>query len=355
MKYSESNKPLVCMMTQSSCYKGTYSFTPKGILWHCTGANNPNIWRYVQPSDNASDRAALLAKIGKNNYGSDWNHTEVDAGVNAWIGKLADGTVAAVQSLPWNYAPWGCASGAKGSANNTHIQFEMCEDALTDKAYFEACYKEGVELTAYLCKVYGINPKGTVRVGSATVPTILCHYDAYQYGVGSGHYDVYNWFNRYGKTMDDVRNDVAKLLSGATTTPTTPTTAQTNTPTTNTATEMYRVRKSWSDAKSQIGAYKVLENAKTACKAGYTVYDSNGKAVYTASGNATASTGATKTETFLVKVTITDLNIRSGPGTSYDIKGTIAPGTYTIVETSGDWGRLKSGAGWISLKYATKV
>lgn len=46
------------------------------------------------------------------------------------------------------------------------------------------------------------------------------------------------------------------------------------------AKQLYRVRKSWSDAKTQIGAYSSLENAKKACKAGYSVYDSNGKAVY---------------------------------------------------------------------------
>ena len=47
MKYSESNKPLVCMMTQSTCYKGTSKMAVKGVLWHSTGANNPNLKRYV--------------------------------------------------------------------------------------------------------------------------------------------------------------------------------------------------------------------------------------------------------------------------------------------------------------------
>lgn len=213
MKYSDSNKPLVCMMTQSSCYKGTYKFTPKGVLWHCTGANNPNLWRYVQPSDNDPHRAELLRILGKNNYGSDWNHCSVDAGVNAWIGKDASGEVKAVQALPWDYAPWGCG----GAANDTHIQFEMCEDALTDRAYFDKCYREGVELTAYLCKLYGIDPHGHIWINGRKVPTILCHYDAYNLGVGSGHYDVYNWFNRYGKTMDDVRADVATAMNAAAT------------------------------------------------------------------------------------------------------------------------------------------
>ena len=46
------------------------------------------------------------------------------------------------------------------------------------------------------------------------------------------------------------------------------------------STEWYRVRKSWKDAKSQIGAYKSLANAKTACKSGYYVFDSKGNVVY---------------------------------------------------------------------------
>lgn len=56
MKYSSSNKPLYCPMTQSTWYKETYTQTPVGVLWHSTGANNPTVKRYVQPSDNASDR-----------------------------------------------------------------------------------------------------------------------------------------------------------------------------------------------------------------------------------------------------------------------------------------------------------
>lgn len=217
MKYNDNNKPLVCMLKNSTCYNGTYIFKPKGILWHCTGCNNPNLWRYVQPSNNDPHKDELLAKIGKNNYGSDWNHGTVYAGVNAWIGKLANGEVTTVQALPWNYAPWGCGGGWRGSANGTHIQFEMCEDALTDKAYFEKCYREGVELTAYLCRIYGIDPYGYIWIGGGKIPTILCHKDAYDLGVGTGHGDVYNWFNRYGKTMDDVRNDVAKLLNSEST------------------------------------------------------------------------------------------------------------------------------------------
>lgn len=63
-----------------------------------------------------------------------------------------------------------------------------------------------------------------------------------------------------------------------------------------------------------------------------------------------------KEDSYLVKVTCDDLNIRSGPGTKFKKKGHITDhGVYTIIETSGNWGKLKSGAGWICLKYTKGV
>lgn len=66
---------------------------------------------------------------------------------------------------------------------------------------------------------------------------------------------------------------------------------------------------------------------------------------------------ATKpTSNYLVKVTANKLNIRSGPGTNYKLQGAITDkGTYTIVDTKGKWGKLKSGAGWIYLNYTKKI
>ncbi len=58
--------------------------------------------------------------------------------------------------------------------------------------------------------------------------------------------------------------------------------ADTSTSTNTSAKQLYRVRKSWSDVKSQIGAFASLENAKKACKSGYSVFDSNGNVVYPA-------------------------------------------------------------------------
>ena len=379
MKYSSSNAPLVCMQTNSTCYKGTKKMAVKGVLWHSTGANNTTIKRYVQPSDNDPNKAALLAKIGTNPNKNDWNHSYVEAGLNAWIGTLADGSVTTVQTMPWDYAPWGCGAGAKGSCNNGWIQFEICEDNLNNSGYFQKVYEEACQLTAYLCKLYNIDPKGTVSFNGVKVPTILCHQDSYKLGLGSNHGDVYHWFNKYGRTMDTVRTDVARIMSGSGTTTTTTPTQPTTTTTTQTTTrptlkkgasgsdveylqqsliklgyscgswgadgdfgndtlkavkkfqsdhniaadgvvgastwqaltealtastpavdEIYRVRKSWDQPGTQIGAYKDLNNAKRAVDAlnnGYHVYNSKGQEIYP-----TASAATTESQTVTTQV-----------------------------------------------------
>lgn len=214
MKYTATSPPARCFMRQSSWYKGTTATTVRGVLWHSTGANNPELRRYVQPDDNAPDRDAWLNALGKNVNKNDWNHITNQAGVHAWIGKLADGTVTSVQVGEWDKRAWGCGSGKNGSCNSGWVQFEICEDALTDASYFEKVYREGCELTAYLCKTYNLNPQGTVSFNGVNVPVILCHHDSYKLGLGSGHVDVDHWFEKHGKTMWNVREDVAALLSG---------------------------------------------------------------------------------------------------------------------------------------------
>lgn len=77
---------------------------------------------------------------------------------------------------------------------------------------------------------------------------------------------------------------------------------------------------------------------------------------YAGNASAPAHTEPSGSVPFLVKVSIPDLNIRKGPGTEYARTGQFTGiGVFTIVEVSGDWGRLKSGAGWISLNYATRI
>lgn len=123
--------------------------------------------------------------------------------------------------------------------------------------------------------------------------------------------------------------------------------------TTKPSDNLYRVRKSWADASSQIGAYSILANAQAMADShpGYTVYDSTGKAVYPV---------AAAFVPYTVQVTIRDLRIRKGPGTNYAANGYTGKGVFTIVaEATGTgaskWGKLKSGAGWISLDYAKKI
>lgn len=214
MKYSESNKPIVCMQTNSTCYKGTQTMVPKGVLWHDTGAGNPYIHRYVQPMETDDNYEEMIALLGKNRYGNDWNHRDLQKGVNAFIGKLADGTVATVQALPWNYKPWGCGGGSKGSLNNTHMQFEICDDGMVSREYFEAVYKEACEITAYYCQMYNLDPLGTFVYKGVTVPVITSHDESYDLKLGNNHGDPIKWLKKYGKTMDNVRRDVAALMRG---------------------------------------------------------------------------------------------------------------------------------------------
>ena len=212
MKYNDKNKPIVCMMTQSTCYKGTTTMTVNGILWHDTGCNNANIKRYVQPSDNDPKKDELLKLIGTNANKNDWNHTDRKAGVNAFIGKLADGTIATVQTMPWNYRPWGVGKGNKGTLNDGWIQFEICEDAKKNADYAKACYNEAVELTAYLCKIYGIDPNATVTMNGVKIPTVCCHGDASNLGFGDGHVDIYDWLPTFGFDMATARKDIKAIL-----------------------------------------------------------------------------------------------------------------------------------------------
>lgn len=179
------------ILTENACYKSGRKITVKGIMVHSTGANNPWLKRYVSPDD---------GKLGKNQYGNHWNTYHPggrEVCVHAFIGKLADGSVATYQTLPWNHRGWH----AGGFANNTHIGFEICEDGLSDSTYFKKVYREAVELCAYLCKQYDLIEKN-----------IICHSEGYRQGIASNHGDVMHWFPKHGKSMDTFRADVKALL-----------------------------------------------------------------------------------------------------------------------------------------------
>ena len=178
---------------------------------------------------------------------------------------------------------------------------------------------------------------------------------------------------------------------------------------------LYRVRKSWDNVSSQLGAFSSLENAKAACKVGYFVFDESGKVVYPAVETKTeftvgqevklvagakyingrnipswvlksklyvrevrdnddivfstlksgAITGVAAAKYFVgyasafkpytVTITADALNVRKGPGILYGRTTVVKKGeVYTIIGEKNDWGQLKSGAGWIKLSYTKK-
>ena len=250
------------IFTENACYKAGRKITVKGIMVHSTGANNPWLKRYVGPDDGL---------LGKNQYNNHWNTYHPggrEVCVHGFIGKLADGSVATYQVLPWDHRGWH----AGGSANNTHISFEICEDGLADGTYFKKVYQEAVELCAYLCKQYGLTEKD-----------IICHSEGYKRGIASNHGDVMHWFPKHGKSMDTFRAEVKALLA-ADAKEDEP--AQEETPAVTYPEKLtsgyYRVRKTWKDTKSQVGAYRVLKNAKVAAdkNPGTYVFTNDGVAIY---------------------------------------------------------------------------
>ena len=214
-----------CFQKNSAWYKSAVTgSTPVGILWHDTGAGNPTIRRYVQPHETDANYAEMIKLLGKNAYGNDWNHKYTEIGLNGWIGKLADGSVASIQAGPWDMVPWGCGGGSYGSLNGKlngsyvgkhWLQFEICDDGYSNKSYFETAYKEAVELSAYWCIRFNIDPNGTINFGGIKVPTIVCHSDSHSLGFGSNHGDVYLWFGKQGlsKNMKKVRADITAKIT----------------------------------------------------------------------------------------------------------------------------------------------
>ena len=324
-----------CMLTANDCYKAGRTITPKGVMVHSTGANNPLVARYVQPVEGQSNEAQLKAEIGGNRNANDWNNPGLDVCTHAFVGKLADGGVGTVQTLPWNHRGWHAGTGTSGgSANNTHIAFEICEDDLTDEGYFRKVYQEAVELTAMLCKTYNLNPLAD--------GVVICHSEGYQRGVASNHADVMHWFPKFGKSMDTFRADVSKAMTPAQVKPQPPVSGKT-----------YTVVKG--DTLSEI-AQKYGTTVDTLVQLNG-IKDPNLIVVGQVLKLPGSTTGFTP---YTVKVTVTELRIRSGPGTDTQVQGFIEPGVYTIVEEADGpgakrWGKLKSGAGWISLDYAEKV
>jgi len=451
-------------LTENACYKSGKRMTPKGVMVHSTGANNPNLKRYVGPDDGL---------LGVNQYGNHWN-TDKPGGrsvcVHAFIGKLKDGSIATYQTLPWDMVGWHSGSGSKGSAknanNNGYIGFEICEDSTNDAAYLKKVYTEAVELVAYLCKKYNLDP---LKDG-----VVICHSEGHARGIASNHGDVMHWWPKHGLSMDTFRKAVAAEMGAAAPAakPAVPTASAGNAEDNAAKIWKYLIGKGLSEcgvaglmgnlhAESALapnnlqntyskklgmtdaeytaavdsGAYtnfvrdsagyglaqwtywsrkeglltfakaagksigdlgmqldflwkelsegytsvlRALRNAKTVREASdvvLTKYErpadqsesvkkkraQYGETFLKKYGGKASGGEAVAATPYLVKVTADVLNIRKGPGTNYGTAGQIRDrGVYTIVaESTGTgaskWGKLKSGAGWISLDYAKKA
>lgn len=148
------------------------------------------------------------------------------------------------------------------------VTIECASDTTHPYAFKEVVYNKLIDLCADICK----------RNGKNTLIWINDKNKALNYTPKSNEMllTVHRWFANKACPGDWLMNRMSDLVSKVNAKLSTPTPAPT--PTTNT---LYRVRKSWTDAKSQIGAYKSLENAKKSCKEGYSVFDNNGNVVYT--------------------------------------------------------------------------
>lgn len=181
-------------LTQSGCYKAGRTISVKGLMIHSVGCPQP--------------KADVFMK--------NWNRADANACVHAIIEP--DGDV--YQLLPWEHRGWHCG----GDGNNTHIGVEMTEpatikytggagwtetgDGENTKAHVLATYKYAVELSAYLCKQYHLDPLAD--------GVIISHSEGCKRGIASNHGDVEHLWSKFGLTMEQFRKDIKETMEGST-------------------------------------------------------------------------------------------------------------------------------------------
>ena len=188
------------IMTRNPCCTAGRKITVKGLMLHSVGCPQPKASAFINSWNSPS-------------HGSSCVHGFIDGN---------DGTV--YQTLPWNHRGWHCGSGNKGSGNNTHIGVELCEPAcikytagsnftcsnLTEaRAVAARTYKAAVELFAYLCKKYSLNPLAD--------GVVISHKEGHRRGIASNHGDPEHLWAQLGMgyTMDSFRRAVKEAMGGA--------------------------------------------------------------------------------------------------------------------------------------------
>ena len=206
MTIEERREPEVKIMqsylTKNRCYQAGRKITVKGLMLHSVGCPQPSAMEFIG--------------------GDWWDSGQASACVHAFIDGN-DGTV--YQTLPWEYRGWHCASGSRGSGNDTHIGVEMCEPACieytggatfkcrdmdTAQAVAKRTYKAAVELFAMLCGKYGLDPLAD--------GVIVSHKEGHARGIASNHGDPEHLWGQLGMgyTMDTFRQAVSAAMEGRT-------------------------------------------------------------------------------------------------------------------------------------------
>lgn len=339
------------------CYITAQKMVPKGIVVHSTGANNPNLKRYVDAPE----------EVGKNQYGNHWNKAKPGGRkvcVHAFIGYDKNKVIRVAEILPLNICCWGVGSGKKGSYNfnPAYIQFEICEDGLKDKTYYTKAFNVAAEYCAHLCKQYNIS-----------VENIVGHCEAYRLGYGCNHSDPEHWMKKYNQTMNDFRKQVSEILKidGV---------EKENKD--ETAFENISIQKGdlvsivkgatyyngksipdwvqkqrWYVKSEPTGSRVVIDKSENGKHSICSPVDK--KYLIRIQNNQEKPSKTPETVSYkcpyLVKVKVACLNIYNDASPNNIKKGAIKDkGVYTIVEEKIDcagtkWGKLKSGAGWIKL------
>ena len=185
-------------LTKNRCYVKGEKLNPSGIVVHSTGCNNKNVTRYVDMPE--------LGTVSPNHWNSG-NKTlsKCVHFIIGWSEKLKQ--VVIVQTLPLDMRCWGCGSGSKGSYNANYIQFEICEDGLTDQTYFNQVMDAAQWLCRYLMDECNI-----------PLSKVVSHKEAHAEGYASNHGDPDHWLKKFGRDMNWFRKNIpAKAETGSST------------------------------------------------------------------------------------------------------------------------------------------
>lgn len=210
------------------------------------------------------------------------------------------------QTLEHQDGAWavGDGHGKYGISNLNSINIEIC---VNPESNYYLAVDRAAELAAMLLNQYGWDTSHLKR-----------HYDASRKHCPRRILDEGLWDNFVKCTASYM-----KKQGGA---------APATTP-------LYRVRKTWTDSRSQLGAYAVLDNAKKNCPAGYSVYDETGKVIYTNSAEPVRRNGMQATE--LKGLNAKELITKIGPLFTADQKksGVLASVSMAQFILESGWGK----------------